>query len=72
MEQLHTVDEAAKFLRICPKTVREHLKAGKMRGVKIGRFWRIKSVALRDYVNNSKEMKNEKPSITTGGNPDTG
>ena len=70
MDQLYTVDEIAKYLTVCPKTVREHLKAGRMRGIKIGKFWRIKDAALRDFVNHAKEMKDEKHGIAASGDPD--
>ena len=36
-----TVEEAADFLKIHPKTISKWLSEGKIRGVKVGREWRI-------------------------------
>lgn len=46
MEMLLTVEQAAARLQLTPYTVREHLKAGKLRGVKRGSVWRIPESAL--------------------------
>ena len=72
MNQLFTVEEIATYLKVCPKTVRDHLKAGRMKGLKIGKFWRINDYALRDFLNYSKEkMKDEKHGTTTDGDSNT-
>lgn len=47
-EQLLTVDEAAAALKLHAQTVREHLKTGKLRGIKRGRAWRIPESALSE------------------------
>jgi excisionase family DNA binding protein len=47
-EQLLTVDEAAAALKLHAQTVREHLKAGKLRGIKRGSVWRIPESALSE------------------------
>jgi excisionase family DNA binding protein len=41
-----TVEEAARRLSVTPYTLREWLKAGKVRGVKISRKWRVPERAL--------------------------
>lgn len=46
MENLLTVAEAAKQLKIAPSTVRLHLKQGLLRGKKQGRQWRVFESAL--------------------------
>lgn len=46
MEQLLTVEEAAERLKLHPETIREHLRAGILRGIKKGRSWRIPESAL--------------------------
>lgn len=38
---LMTADEAAEQLRVTRRTVYEWLKEGRLRGVKVGRLWRI-------------------------------
>jgi excisionase family DNA binding protein len=39
--RLLTVREAAEMLRIHPDTLREHLRAGRVRGMKVGSQWRV-------------------------------
>ena len=46
MEMLLTVEQAAERLQLAPFTVREHLKRGKLRGIKRGRVWRVPESAL--------------------------
>lgn len=49
-EKILTADEVAVILRVLPKTVRVLLKDGKLPGVKVGRVWRIREEALKDYL----------------------
>ncbi|MGA7730348.1 MAG: helix-turn-helix domain-containing protein [Chloroflexia bacterium] len=48
--ELLTVDEVAKVLRVSVFTVRQLLKAGKLRGVKVGRQWRVRQTELDKYL----------------------
>ncbi len=49
-DEFLTVDEAAKRLKVTPWTLREWLKAGKVRGVKISRQWRISERTLTELA----------------------
>ena len=40
-EKLLTVKDAAKVLLVKPTTIRKWLKASKLKGMKMGRLWRI-------------------------------
>lgn len=62
MEMLLTVEQAAERLQIKPATVREQLKAGRLRGIKRGRLWRIPESALLEpsTPTNSQTQKREK------------
>lgn len=53
METLLTVEQAAQRLQLAPFTVREHLKKGKLRGIKRGRVWRVPESALTEETNYS-------------------
>jgi excisionase family DNA binding protein len=46
MSEVLTIHEAAARLKLKPETVRDWLKAGKLKGVKLGRVWRIDAEAL--------------------------
>ncbi len=51
MEKLLTVQQVADQLQVRPKTVREWLKSGQLKGVKIGgRQWRVKESDLQAFV----------------------
>ena len=47
---LYTVDEAADYLKVKPKTVREWLRRGKLPGVKISTTWRIREEDLEAFL----------------------
>ena len=49
-EALYTVTEAAAYLKVRPKTVREWLKLGKLPGVKISTTWRIREEDLETFL----------------------
>lgn len=53
-EPLLTLQETAKWLNVSAVTVRKLLRAGELRGKKVGRQWRIPPVAIRKYL----EMNN--------------
>lgn len=45
-----TVAEAAKILKVKHNTIRDWLKAGNLKGSKIGRLWRIERTDIDDFV----------------------
>ena len=53
-EEVLTAEEAAKYLRIHPYTLRRLTRAGKVPGFKIGGQWRFRKEEL---ANNSQEEK---------------
>jgi excisionase family DNA binding protein len=48
--ELLTIDETAEFLRVSDKTVRRMLNDGRLKGVNIGRQWRIPREALEEII----------------------
>jgi excisionase family DNA binding protein len=53
MEEVFTVDEVAKRLKVKPKTVRLWLAAGKLRGTRLGSRktgWRVRNSELERFV----------------------
>jgi excisionase family DNA binding protein len=51
MEDLLTVEQAAAKLQIAPKTLKDWLRAGRIKGVRLGKLWRLKEVDLEAFVN---------------------
>ncbi|MCX5888201.1 MAG: helix-turn-helix domain-containing protein [Deltaproteobacteria bacterium] len=49
-EKLLTPEDAAKALVVKPETVREWLRTGKLKGVKMGRLWRIREKDLENFL----------------------
>jgi len=50
MERLLTPEEAAERLAVSPKSIREWLRQGKLKGVKAGRLWRIRERDLEAFL----------------------
>ena len=50
VEQLWDVSEAAKFLRIHPKTLRDKARRGVIPGIQVGRLWRFRASALNEWL----------------------
>lgn len=49
-EPLLTVAQVAAILQIREKLVRNHIKEKRLKAVKIGKYWRIKSEDLSDFI----------------------
>ena len=49
-EKLLTVEDAAKVLLVKSTTVRKWLKAGKLKGMKMGRLWRVWKSELEAFL----------------------
>lgn len=54
---VYTLDEVAKILRVCTKTIYTRIKAGELKAYKEGNYWRIKKTDLDNYL--SKKGENE-------------
>lgn len=50
MDKLLTPKEAAEILAVSPKSVREWLRQGKLKGVKAGMLWRIRERDLEAFI----------------------
>ncbi|MFZ7131740.1 MAG: helix-turn-helix domain-containing protein [Eubacteriales bacterium] len=57
MTDLLTVFEVADYLRTTPTTIYRWLKQGKIRGIKIGKEWRIYESSLSDLTHINTNMK---------------
>lgn len=68
MEKLLTVAQAGNLLNVHGETVRQWLRSGKLRGVKLGpRSWRVPEAALRELT-----TVNTSPSPAQSDTPPTG
>lgn len=49
-ERLMTPEQAADRLAVSPKTLRDWLRRGQLRGVKVGRLWRVREADLEAFI----------------------
>jgi len=49
-DKVYTVEQVAEQLKVHPRTVYRLLEAGELRGVKVGRQWRITLDALNTFL----------------------
>lgn len=64
MERLLTPEAAAEKLAVSVKTVKNLLRSGKLRGVKVGNLWRLQEEALEKYL---KDSTRSSKSLTVNG-----
>ena len=50
MEKMLTAGEIAEALRVSVRTVYNLLEAGALRGVRVGRAWRVPESALQEFI----------------------
>lgn len=55
MEKLYTQREAANMFCIANKTMGDWLRAGRVRGIKIGRHWLVMSEEIQRVVAEARE-----------------
>jgi excisionase family DNA binding protein len=65
MDDLLTPEQAAAILQVSPKTLKDWLRAGKLTGCKIGRFWRVKAADLRHLSRHPADGAGERAGAPT-------
>jgi len=50
VETIYTTEQVAEILQIHPLTILKYIKAGKMKGIKLGRVYRIRESALQAFL----------------------
>jgi excisionase family DNA binding protein len=53
-ERFYTIKEVAELLKVSDGGVRKWLKTGKLKGIKLGRIWRIKKSDLEEFLNEKR------------------
>lgn len=53
--EMYTSDEVADILKVKERTIRQWLRDGKLKGVKIGTHWRIMEEDLQDFIERHKK-----------------
>jgi excisionase family DNA binding protein len=66
MEKYFTTEQVANILQVHPFTILKFIKAGKLKGIKLGRVYRIKESDVQEFLeermtgSKKKEVKVEK------------
>ena len=55
MDKLYTAEEAAKVLSVHVETLRLWLRTGRLKGVRIGRMWRVHETELEAFTKEKPE-----------------
>ena len=50
VQQFYTIADVANLLQTKEATVRKYLRENKLKGYKVGKFWRIKEVDLENFM----------------------
>lgn len=48
--RVYALDEVASILQITRRTLYTYVKTGKLRAVKIGKYWRVAEQELQDFI----------------------
>jgi excisionase family DNA binding protein len=59
-ERYLSPDDVARRLNVKPLTVRRWLKDGKLRGIKVGRLWRVRESDLEAFLKGGEREQAEK------------
>lgn len=49
--RVYTLDEVAEILQLTKRTLYNYIKADKLKAVKVGKYWRISSENLQEFIN---------------------
>ena len=55
-EEFFTPEEVAQKLKVSLRTIKEHLLRGRLKGVKVGRLWRIRATDLEAFLQAQQEQ----------------
>jgi excisionase family DNA binding protein len=60
-ERLFSVEETAERLGVSKYTISDWIKAGRLKGFKIGKFWRVKESDLQAFIDNPPPLQRHAP-----------
>lgn len=57
--KVYTLEEVAEILQLTRRTLYNYIKSGKLKAVKIGKYWRVPEEALQHFINTGTEGQHE-------------
>ena len=49
-KRVYTIEEVVEMLQVTRRTVYNYIKEGKLKAVKVGKYWRITNKALEEFL----------------------
>lgn len=56
-KKVYTIDELVQMLQVTRRTIYNYIKEGKLKAVKIGKYWRVTDKALEEFLTPATESK---------------
>lgn len=60
MEELrvYSLKEVEEILKVSQRTLYTYIKTGKLKAVKMGKYWRVSHESLKDFIEHGTNIKN--------------
>ena len=55
--KVYSLDEVAAILKVTRRTLYNHISGGKLKAVKMGKYWRVSQEVLQDFIKTGTEGK---------------
>ena len=55
LEKMFTPEQVAEQFGLTPRTIKDWMRTGKLKGVKFGKSWRIKENDLKEFMSKGSE-----------------
>lgn len=50
--EVYTLDEVANIIKVTKRTLYNYIKAGTLKAVKMGKYWRVSEESLQEFITN--------------------
>lgn len=60
IRKVYTLEELVDLLHVTRRTLYNYIKDGKLKAVKIGKYWRVREDQLRDFLSGGGDNKQER------------
>lgn len=57
--KVYTLDEVAEILKVTKRTLYNYIKAGALKAVKLGKYWRVSESQLQEFISTGSPVVEE-------------
>lgn len=57
--RVYTLDEVADIMKVTKRTLYNYIKAGTLKAVKMGKYWRVSEESLQAFISNGTPVVEE-------------